>query len=90
MCSSLRQKRKTYEKEQLQNKYDRLARLKTNLDLLVDIYIDQNAFENTRLNVRVASSPYSSPYTCTGISPNKNASLLQRDDGMVTEIDLEC
>ncbi|CDW76848.1 snare domain containing protein [Stylonychia lemnae] len=51
--SILRQKRKTYKEEELKNKQDRLERLHDNLEVLKDVYNDQNAFEQGKMGVKV-------------------------------------
>lgn len=50
--SLLRRKRKKYTQDELSNKADRLERVKDNLEVLRDLFIDQNAFEQVRLGVR--------------------------------------
>jgi hypothetical protein len=49
----LRQKAKKYEPEQLKNKQDRLARLYDNLEVMKDLFNDQNAFEQGKLGIKV-------------------------------------
>ena len=58
MQSQLRQKKKKkqYTEEELANKVDRLERVKDNLDVLRDLFNDQNAFEQGKLGVKVLTN----------------------------------
>ena len=58
MQSQLRQKKKKkqYTEEELANKIDRLERVKDNLDVLRDLFNDQNAFEQGKLGVKVLTN----------------------------------
>lgn len=51
--SQLRQKRKQYKDEELKNKSDRLERINDNLEVLRDMFNDQNAFEQGKLGIKV-------------------------------------
>jgi hypothetical protein len=54
--SQLRQKKKKYKEEELANKKDRLDRINENLEVLRDLFNDQNAFEQGKLGVKVLSN----------------------------------
>lgn len=54
--SQLRQKKKKYKEEELANKNDRLERVKDNLEVLRDLFNDQNAFEQGKLGVKVLTN----------------------------------
>ena len=54
--SMLRQKRKSYKEEELKNKQDRLERINDNLEVLKDMYNDQNAFEQGKLGIKVMTN----------------------------------
>ena len=58
MQSQLRQKKKKkqFTEEELANKIDRLERVKDNLDVLRDLFNDQNAFEQGKLGVKVLTN----------------------------------
>ena len=54
--SQLRHKKKQYKEEELKNKQDRLERINDNLDVLKELFNDQNAFEQGKLGVKVLTN----------------------------------
>jgi chromosome segregation ATPase len=51
--SQLRGKKNKYKEEELRNKMDRLERLNENLEVLKEMYMDQNAFEIGKTGGRI-------------------------------------
>jgi len=54
--SQLRHKKKKYKEEELVNKKDRLDRIKDNLEVLKDLFNDQNAYEQGKLGVKALTN----------------------------------
>lgn len=54
--SLLREKKKKYSDEELQSKYERLERLNMNLEVLQNLYSDQNSLERQKLGLKTQSS----------------------------------
>ena len=52
----LRQKKKKYTEEEVKNKSERIDRLSQNIELLQEMHIDQNAFEQGKLGIVIRTN----------------------------------